>query len=310
MAVVLRVIDDDQAGPLGPVAAAADLGAGAEGLYGGTGNSTYTITDTPVVSFGGMTLNPGLGGNTVSIQGTSAPLTVNTGSGDAVTITSAGNTLDPIGAVTVNDATGTSAVTVDDSGYGGNDSYFVTSSTVTIGRNSTFSFTYSGIGALTLNGGPGSDVYYIDSTSVATAVNAGGGGNIFRISPFTQYLAASILGPSLTLNGGGADILEFFDGNDPFSEAFNFDAVPMSLTLGSTGTDITDFFGMASVYLETNGASTVNDASGTVLVDVPPPSPPGSRSQPGGVHFGDQPVEKNALAAQLPDLDSNPFNVT
>jgi hypothetical protein len=29
--------------------------------------------------------------------------------------------------------------------------------------------------------------------------------------------------------------------------------------------------GVGSVYLETNGASTVNDASGTVQVDVTPP---------------------------------------
>jgi hypothetical protein len=28
---------------------------------------------------------------------------------------------------------------------------------------------------------------------------------------------------------------------------------------------------MAAVYLETNGFSTVNDLSGTVFVDVPPP---------------------------------------
>jgi hypothetical protein len=28
---------------------------------------------------------------------------------------------------------------------------------------------------------------------------------------------------------------------------------------------------MAAVYLETNGMSAVNDPSGTVLVDVPPP---------------------------------------
>jgi hypothetical protein len=240
-------------------------------IDGGTGSSTYTLTDTPVGHFGPMTLNTGLGGNTVNVQGTTAPLTVNTGTSDTVTLTSASNVLDPIGAVTVNDLTGSSLVTVDDSGYGGNESYLVTSSTVTIGRSGTFSLTYSGIGALTLNGGPGSDVFAIDSTSVATTINAGGGGNIFRISPITQYLAGSLLGPSLTLNGGGADILEFFDGNDPNSETFNFDAVPMSLTLGSTGTDVANFSGMASVYLETNGASTVNDASGTVLVDVPAP---------------------------------------
>jgi hypothetical protein len=33
-----------------------------------------------------------------------------------------------------------------------------------------------------------------------------------------------------------------------------------------------NFAGMASVFLETNGLSTVIDPSGTVLVDVPPPA--------------------------------------
>jgi hypothetical protein len=33
----------------------------------------------------------------------------------------------------------------------------------------------------------------------------------------------------------------------------------------------TSWSGMAGVYLETNGLSTVDDPSGSVLVDVPPP---------------------------------------
>jgi hypothetical protein len=251
-------------------------------ITAGNGNNTYTVANTAFSGVGNPTvLNPGNGADTVLVQGTdaTAPLTVNAGSGgDTVTLTSASNTLDPISAVTVNDSTGTSAVTVDDSGFGGSDSYFVTSANVTIGRSSSFSLSYSGIGALTLNGGPGSDVFFIDSTSVATTVNGGGGGNIFRISPFTQYLAASILGPSLTLNGGGADILEFFDANDPNVEGFNFDPVPQSLTLSSTGTDITDFFGMGGgVYVVTNGMSNENDLSGTVIFD-PSGGPPGAGS--------------------------------
>jgi hypothetical protein len=160
---------------------------------------------------------------------------------------------------------------VDDSGYGGNEDYVVTNATVTIGRSPDFSVTYNGIGALTLNGGSGSDIFDLDSTAVGTTVNAGPGGNIFHVSPFTQYLAASIIGP-LTLNGGGADILEFFDANDPNSETFSFDPVPMSLTLGSTGTDITDFFGMGGgIYVQTNGFSTPDDQSGTVIFDGLPP---------------------------------------
>jgi hypothetical protein len=244
-------------------------------VNGGTRNSTYTV-NAPAVSLG-TTVNTGLGGNVVNVRSSVAPVTINTGSGDSVTTTSSSNTLDPIGAVTVNDPTGTTALTVDDTGYGGNDSYLITNSAITIGRSSNFSVTYSGIGSLSLNSGPGSDVFNIDSTATVTTVNAGAGGNIFRVSPFTQYLAATLLGPSLTLNGGGRDILEFFDTNDPNVEGFNFDAVPQSLILDSTGTDVTDFFGMGGgVYVETNGFSNESDASGTVIFDPSGGPPSGS----------------------------------
>jgi subtilase family serine protease len=252
-------------------------------VNGGTGTSTYTITDTPASQ--GVTLNTGLGGNTVNVQATSAPLTVNTGSYDVVYLTGSGNTLDSIAAVAVNDPTGTSAVTLDDSGYGGGDDYVVTGWTVTTARSATFSLTYGGIGSLELDGGAASSYFDIDSTSVATTVNAGLGSNIFHVSPFTQYLAASLGGP-LTLNGGGGDILEFFDGNDSNPETFSFDSVPMSLTLGSTGTDVTDFTGMGGgVYVVTNGFSTPDDQSGTVVFD-PSGGPPSAGGTGPSVHSG------------------------
>jgi len=82
---------------------------------------------------------------------------------------------------------------------------------------------------------------------------------------------------TLTLNGSGSglDILDFFDQNNPNAETYNFDAVPSNLTLMTVPVSI-NFNGFAgtSVYLETNGFSTVNDASGQVNVDVPPPCLP------------------------------------
>jgi hypothetical protein len=234
-------------------------------LSGSSGADTYSITGA-----GGLfstTLNDGVGNNTVNVQATSgSALIVNTGLYDTIYLGSAGNTLDPIGAVTVNDATGTSVVAVEDFGFAGTEGYTITSTTLTIGRSAGFSLTYSGIAALYLNTGAGSDLFAIDSTSAATIINAGSGGNIFRVSPFTQALAASMVGP-LTLNGGGADILEFFDASDPSAETFNFDSVPASLTLGSTGSTICNFSGMGTVYVMTNGSSLANDQSGTVIFD-------------------------------------------
>jgi hypothetical protein len=251
-------------------------------LNGGAGADTYNVTGTGGIS--ATTLIDGAGNNTVNIQGTSAVgLSVSTGSGDTVNIASTLHTLDAIGGVTVNDATGTGAVNVDDSGFAGSEDYLVTNTTVTVGRSAVFGLTYNGSAVLVLNGGSSSDIFDLDSTSAATTVNAGTGGNCFHVSPFTQYLAASIMGP-VTLNGGGADILDFFDANDPNSETFNFDSIPSSLTLGSTGATIANFSGMGAIYVVTNGFSTANDQSGTVIFDPaggPPCGPGGAGSSPG-----------------------------
>ncbi len=243
---------------------------------------TYAITDATVTA-------GRLPGFVLSYAGIAA-LALNTGFGsDTVTLTNAGNTLDGIGNVRVNDASGTATLVVDDSGLGSNESYAIIDPTVSVARLPNFLLTYSGIAALNLYTGPGSDTFDIDSTSVSTAVTAGAGGNIFHISPFSQYLA-SIAGP-LTLNGGGSDILEFFDANDPGAETFSFDSVPSTLTLGSTGGTIASFAGMGGgVYVMTNGFSTPDDQSGTVIFDPAGGPPSGSPSIPGRheTPFGDR----------------------
>jgi hypothetical protein len=144
------------------------------------------------------------------------------------------------------------------------------------------------------------------SSTQITGLGLGSGGNIFRISPFTQYLAASIVGP-LTLNGGGSDILELFDANDPNSETFTLDPAPMSLTLGSTGSTIADFYGMGGgVYVVTNGFSTPNDQSGTVIFDpsggplIPQGHGPSTGPNPGRQALID------AALAQTPPASASP----
>jgi hypothetical protein len=128
-------------------------------------------------------------------------------------------------------------------------------------------------------GGSGGNTFNVERLLSGTALtlNAGigGPGDCFHITPTGQYLA-DIAG-TLTLNGSGSglDILDFFDQNNPNAETYNFDAVPSNLTLMTVPVSI-NFNGFAgtSVYLETNGFSTVNDASGQVNVDVPPPCLP------------------------------------
>jgi hypothetical protein len=207
-----------------------------------------------------------------------------TGNSDSVSIRNAAAALDGIGAVTVHDSTGTSSVTLDDSGFAGTEDYGINSASVGITRSSAFSLSYSGIAALTLLGGPGSDIFDIDSTSTYTAVYGGSGGNCFHVSPSTQWLASS-LGGYLNLFGGGNDVLDFFDANDPNAETFSFDSAPSSLTLGSTGTTVAGFTGMGGgIYVVTNGFSTPDDQSGTVIFDPAggPPCVAGTGSSPRG----------------------------
>ena len=265
-------------------------------INGGTSADTYQISDTPAA--GTTVINAGNGGNSIQVQGSGGPLTINTGTGDTVTLGSASNTLDPVGVVTVHDAVGTSAVVVDDSGFGSAEDYLVTSTTVTVGRSASFGLTYDGIAALTLNGGQGGATFDLDSTAAATVVHGGAGVNCFHVSPLTQYLAGSLAGP-LTLTGSGADVLDFFDANDPNAEVFHFDDTPSSLTLGSTGATVATFTGMGSVYVVTNGFSTPDDASGTVIFD-PDGGPPCSAA--GGSNSGVSPSASGQAFVGRPSL--------
>jgi hypothetical protein len=142
-----------------------------------------------------------------------------------------------------------------------------------------FLLVYNNLARLNLKGSSGDDAFAIESTAstTATTVTAGSGSNRFDLTHADQYLAA-IAGP-LNLVGSGADALVFWDTANPNAETYTFDAVPSNLTLATVPVSI-NFVGMATVYLETNGMSTVNDPSGTVLVDVPPPGPPDTAQPP------------------------------
>jgi hypothetical protein len=124
---------------------------------------------------------------------------------------------------------------------------------------------YLDTASVTINSGTGFVIWHIEGTGVPTTINGTLGTNAFVVCQASQLLS-NIVG-ALTLNGSGADVVEFFDQNNPNNETYTFDPVPSSLSL-STGPLSVNFSGIGSVYLETNGASTVVDPSGTVLVDT------------------------------------------
>jgi hypothetical protein len=241
-------------------------------INGGDGNNTYNVQNTPSLS--STTINTGSGVDMVNVRGTAGPLFLNSGSGgDTITLSSSAATLGGIGQVIVNDPSKRAAVIVGDSGFTDTTTYTLTSTQVAAAAWPTFLLNYNNLASLNLNGSSGNDAFAIESTAgaTATAVTAGSGVNRFDLTPTDQYLAA-VAGP-LSLFGGGADTLVFWDTANPSAETYTFDDIPSNLTLATVPVSI-NFFGMAAVYLETNGKSTVNDPSGKVLVDVPPPSSP------------------------------------
>jgi hypothetical protein len=247
-------------------------------VTGGSGNDTYNVMSG--LSTGPTTLNTGNGVDTINVRGTAGPLFVNSDSGGhTITLSNTTATLGGIGHVVVNDPSNSAAVTVDDSGFAGSTTYTLTSSQVRAEAWPNFLLLYNNVASLNLNGSSGDDRFNIESTatSTATTVTAGSGNNRFDLTPTAQYLAA--VGGLLSLLGGGADTLVFWDTANPNAEIYTFDDIPSNLTLATVPVSI-NFFGMATVYLETNSMSTVNDASGKVLVDVPPPSAPDTGHEP------------------------------
>jgi hypothetical protein len=241
-------------------------------VTGGNGNNTYNVQSTPSLS--GTTLNTGSGMDAVNVRGTAGPLFLNSGSGgDTINLSNSTATLGGIGHVILNDPSNSAAVTVDDSGFADSTTYTVTNARVAAEAWPNFLLSYNNLAGLNLNGSSGDDQFNIESTAsgTATTVSAGSGSNRFDITPTNQYLAA--IAGQLTLNGGGADALVFSDQANPNAEMYTFDDVPTMLALATVPTFAANWSGMAAVSLYTNGMSTVDDPSGTVLVDPPPPGP-------------------------------------
>jgi len=239
-------------------------------VTGGNGNNTYNVQSTPSLS--STTLNTGSGADTVDVRATAGPLFINSGNGgDTITLSNSTGTLGGIGHVIINDPSNRAAVTVDDSGFTGSTTYTLTSSQVAAAAWPNFLLVYNNLASLNLNGSSGDDQFNIESmaSGTATTITAGSGSNRFDLARSGDYLAA-VAGP-LNLLGSGADTLVFWDQVNLNAETYNFDDIPSMLTLATVPTFSANWSRMAAVYLETNQMSTVNDPSGTVLVDVPPP---------------------------------------
>jgi hypothetical protein len=265
-------------------------------VNGGSGNNTYNITGSPAT--GPATINTGNGVDSVNVRGAAGRLFINSGSGgDTITLSNGAGTLGGIGNVIVNDPSNSATLTVDDSGFAGSTTYTITAIQVTAAAWPSFLLVYNNLASLNLKGSSGADAFAIEGTAAGTATTVSGSilGNRFDLTPTDQYLT-DIAGP-LNLAGHGVDTLVFWDTANPDAEVYTFDDIPSMLTLATLPTFLTHWTGMAAVYLETNGQSTVDDPSGTVQVDVPPPGPTAAARVPPSL------ASERGLAQALLDAD-------
>lgn len=278
----------------------------------GSGHNTFTIAGTPASQGVTLVTDPG-GVDAVNVRGNSAPLVVRAQGADTVTLSNTDQTVDGVSNVTVW-GNPSSAVVVDDSGYSGDETYSITESSANVARLSDPLLRYIGlgvpVGGLRVLGGDAAtnDLFTIDSTYSPVEVVGGAGPNSFSISPVSNSLA-SIAG-LLTVTGSGADVVSFWDQLNPASETYTFDAVPGTLTLATIPVEV-DFSGMGGgVYLQTNGASTVDDPSGSVIVDGEPPfvaqRPGGPEMSPAVAANAGVPARTTAPTLDVPASSSLP----
>lgn len=181
----------------------------------GAGPTPGLISYTNLAS---LTVNAGVGGNTVNVRGVLAatPTTVNgTGGNYTFNVGNLAGTIDQIlGGLTLNGVTG-SVLNVNDASNAASSTYIVTSTTVQ--RVGLGLITYSGMtGAtgVTLNAGSGGGTATVQSTAANTPVNVNGGTGSYTFN----------VGVSNTINGVNATGPINFNGGAGVSNLFVNDA--------------------------------------------------------------------------------------
>jgi hypothetical protein len=222
-----------------------------------------------------VNVNFGSGTSTVNVLGTGVTTNVFNNALATINVGSAGSLAGIVGALNLENEPSYDTVNINDQADAAN--YTASITTITrsgdtslgalngLGGAAQITWDYFDTASVTINSGTGFIIWHIEGTGVATTINGTLGTNAFVVCQASQDL--SNIAGALTLNGSGADVVEFFDQNNPNNETYAFDSVPSSLSLTTEPVSV-NFSGIGAVYLETNGASTVADASGTVLVDT------------------------------------------
>jgi hypothetical protein len=228
-------------------------------INGGSGNNTYTVSETGNLSYAGTrtnTINTGNGNDTVNVEATEGPLTVNLGSGtDWVNVSPAANNLDNIqGNVTVHGGTGFDTLQVFDDHHPTGRTYTVTASTITRGGAAVITFGSLAINSVVLSGGGGANVFNVLDTEpgFATTVDANSATDMVNVRGTTGVLTVNVFGGfagSPQVNVGDAGSLQNIRGavmvaTDRFSTARlavddSADATGRTVALGINGSTST-----------------------------------------------------------------------
>jgi hypothetical protein len=252
-------------------------------INGGVGNNTYTVTGTPAQN---VALNTGNGVDTVNVQGTSSPLTVNTsggsgGGGNDVVNVGLGSTQGIFGPVSVFNNSSYDHLNVDDSADTGNRTVTLAVSTITglspavivyglyevntlsvSGGGGANAYTIAGSGALstTLNTGTGVDRVNLQTVNAPLTVNsaAGSGADTITLGNAANALAGIVSG--VTVNAAATDALVLNDQSTAATRTYTVSPGAVTWTGGPT----VSYTGLGSLAVNGgSGADVFNLAAGT-----------------------------------------------
>jgi acrosin len=227
-------------------------------VHGGSGSNTYTVAATPTSAGGTTTLDTGNGTDTVNVQATTQPLTVNLDGPGTINVGSTSRTLDSIqGTVTMNHLSDPGTLNVNDDGSTAAQTYTLNSSVTRTGAGLISYFT--ALFSVFINGGQGSNVYDVNGTEnlLTTTLNTGNGRDTVNVKATT--------GP-LTVNpGSGTDMVNIGDTSNTLNEILDV------VTVHGVGSDTVNMFdqGSTTPHTYTLTASSMTRSPGGPTINFP-----------------------------------------
>jgi hypothetical protein len=217
-------------------------------IFGGIGNNTYTVVNTPSSTLARgnrTTLNTGNGADTVNVQGTAstAPLTVNAGGTgtDGINVGNNGSLSGINGTLTLNNRPSFSRLNIDDSADAAN-------------------HTNVGLTAYSLTGLAPADILFGSNSLDALTITGGNGNNTYTVNN-TPFSAAPGGAPTVLNTGNGDDTI-FVLGTDS--------TAPLTVNAAGRGNDVINLgnCGFGGDLSNINGTVTLNNATSWSHVNI------------------------------------------